>query len=513
MKPRTSWTPTDRSGPKITQKLLHNIWRAQLLYDKGDYDACEPIIRTLMRQGMAKPLTYDALGSCLQYQGKMDEAVACFRKALQLDPDYAEARNRIIMILDALPETSAADAAKERAIWWARHGAASYAMRRPPLGDRNPDRPIRVGYVSADFQFHSAATVFHRVVTQHSDQIQPFLYSSTLHRKHDQITNTYRAMPGWRDVVEWPDSLVADKIREDRIDILVDLSNFTADNRLSMCAFKPAPVQLTGFGYALATGFPCFDGVLTDRIVTPPGTSEGEAAAYIPCVISYERQINPDGTDGYPPANPLPCLTDRPTFGVCQRSLKINPQGIRLWAEILKRLPDARLLMKSHYSETFQAWMRGQFGAQWSQVEVRGITSSYDHKMVYREIDLNLDPFPQTAGVSACDALYLGVPAVTLLGPRAIQRTTASLLTNVGLTDFIAETEDEYVEKAVEWVTTRKVELAEIRQGLRERFLASPVCAGYVEAVEAAYRQCWREYCAKPMPLSDAAFLLKEAVA
>ncbi len=102
---------------------------------------------------------------------------------------------------------------------------------------------------------------------------------------------------------------------------------------------------------------------------------------------------------------------------------------------------------------------------------------------------------------------------MTLLGPRAIQRTTASLLTNVGLTDFIAENEDEYVEKAVEWVTTRKDELAEIRQGLRERFLASPVCSGYVEAVEAAYRQCWRDYCAKPMPLSDAAFLLKEAVA
>ncbi len=509
----SEWMPKDRNGPKITQKLLHNIWRAQLLYDKGDYDACAPIIRTLMRQGMTKALTYDALGSCLQYQGKMDEAIANFRKALQQDPDYVEARSRIIMILDALPETTPEKAARERSIWWARHGAANYARRRPPLSDRNPDRPLRVGYVSADFQFHSAATVFHRVVTQHSDQIQPFLYSSTLHRKWDQITNTYRAMPGWRDVVEWPDALVADKIRDDKIDILVDLSNFTADNRLSMFAFKPAPVQLTGFGYALATGFPCFDGVLTDRVVTPPGTSEGEAAAYIPCVISYERQINPDGSDGYPPATPLPCLTERPTFGVCQRSLKINPQGIRLWAEILKRLPEARLLMKSHYSETFQAWMKGQFGAQWSQVEVRGITSSYDHKMVYQEIDLCLDPFPQTAGVSACDAMYLGVPAVTLLGPRAIQRTTASLLTNVGLEGFIAETEDAYIEKAVEWVTTRKHELAEIRQTLRERFLASPVCAGYVEAVEAAYRQCWRDYCAKPMLLSDAAFLLKEAVA
>jgi predicted O-linked N-acetylglucosamine transferase (SPINDLY family) len=504
-----AWVPKvrDQSALKMTAEILQDIWKAQALYDAGDWDACEPVIRRLLKAGLTQPLTYDALGSVAQFQGRMDVAIECFRKALSVDPGYVEARNRIIMILDALPETSPVTAARERAKWWAQHGADRYARRRPPLGSRDPHRPIRVGYVSADFQFHSAATVFHRIVTEHSEGFVPYLYSSTPYTKYDQITNTYRAMPGWRDVVDWPDILVAEKIRDDQIDVLVDLSNFTAHNRLGVFASKPAPIQLTGFGYALATGFPCFDGVLTDRIVTPPGTTEGEPPVYLPSVIDYQ------GTEGLPEANPLPCLTERPTFGVFQRSLKINAHGIRLWARVLERLPEARLIMKSHYSPSLQQWIREQFGAQSAQVEIRGATSSYEHKLMYSEIDLNLDPFPQTAGVSGCDGIYMGVPMVTLLGERAIQRTSASLLTNLGLTDFITTSEDAYVDTAVERVTTRRDELAAIRQTLRATLVASPICFGYTEAVEAVYRDLWHTYCAKPMTLADAAYRLQEAVA
>jgi protein O-GlcNAc transferase len=491
----------------MTTEILTDIMRAQALYDAKDWDACEPVIRRLLKKGLTQPLTYDALGSCAQFQGRMDVAIECFRKALEIDPDYVEARNRIIMILDALPETTPAQAARERQKWWTRHGAPKFALRRPPLADRDPNRPIRVGYVSADFQFHSAATVFHRIVTQHSDGIVPFCYSSTPEQKWDHITATYMAMPGWRDVKDWPDMLVADKIRDDGIDILVDLSNFTSHNRLGVFAYKPAPIQVTGFGYALATGFPCFDGVLTDRIVTPPGESEGDAPIYMPSVITYE------GIKDLPEANPLPCLTQRPTFGVFQRSLKINAQNLRLWARLLERLPEARLIFKSHYSESLKRWMVDHLGAQAAQVEIRGATSSVEHKTQYHDIDLSLDPFPQTAGVSGCDSLYMGVPLVTLYGERAIQRTTASLLTNVALSQFITYSEEEYIDTAIAWVTTRKQELAALRPVLRARLNASQICLGYLGHVEATYRQLWKDYCATPFTLKDAEYRLREALA
>jgi predicted O-linked N-acetylglucosamine transferase (SPINDLY family) len=152
-------------------------------------------------------------------------------------------------------------------------------------------------------------------------------------------------------------------------------------------------------------------------------------------------------------------------------------------------------MFKSHYPESLTQWIRERFQDQAQQLVFIGMTSSAEHKALYRAVDLNLDPWPQTGGVSACDALHMGVPAVTLIGPRIIQRTTASLLTTLGLTEFIAETPDQYIDTAVAWVTTRKYELAEIRSGLRERFRASPIQYGYLDAVESAYRQAWRAWC------------------
>jgi len=496
-------------------KLAHEVWKdivlAQQLYDAQDWDGAYAVIKRFLKRRTlrAQPMTYDALGSCAQYQGRMGVALACFRKALEIDPHYVEARNRIIMIRDALPETTLAQAQRERDKWWAVHGAPLYAKRIPHENDRDPDRPLKVGYVSGDFQFHSAVQVFHRIVLEHSDQVIPYFYSTTPYREWDTITNAYRVRPGWRDLVDWPDSLVANKIREDQIDILVDLSSYTAWNRLLVFAMKPAPIQLTGWGYATGNGWPAMDGLIADRYVIPEDRQHEhvEKIVYLPSVIDY------DGTAGLPDATPLPCLTQRPTFGVFQRSLKLNAEEIGVWRELLRRLPESRLLMKSYYCPSLIEWMRGLFGAQWAQVEIRGITSSFDHKVAYGEVDLFCDTWPQTAGVSACDAFWQGVPGVTLVGPRVIQRTTASFLTILGLTDFIAETHEDYIEKAVSWVTTRKEELAALRPTLRARFQASPIHAGYVEAVEVAYRQLWRDWCATPLSIADARKRLERVLA
>ena len=304
----------------------------------------------------------------------------------------------------------------------------------------------------------------------------------------------------------WPDALIWSKILADEIDILVDLSGYTACNALPVFCYKPAPIQVTGWGYATGVGWKAMDYLIADRVVAPPEwqSERIERMMYLPCVINYEPM------EGMPTeANPLPCLTERPTFGVFQRSLKLTAEDMEVWRQILERVPDARILFKSHYPKTLVDWVKSHFGAQVNQIEFQFVTSALDHKKAYSQVDLSLDPWPQTGGVSSCDSLWMGVPPVTLPGRRVIERTTASLLTTLGLSQFIAETKEDYIETAVSWVTTRKQELAGIRAGLRATCDASPICAGYVDATEQAFREAWREWCAKPLSASDAMFRLQ----
>lgn len=491
------------------------IVRSQYFFDAQAWDECEPLVRALLSypEFDRQPLSHDAHGSVLERQGNIPAAMQAFRRALSRDPAYPDARSRLIMIVDALPDTTAEDAKRERDAWWQYLGAPNYRRRKPHLNNRDPERRLRVGYVSGDFQYHSAATVFERVALRHTDEFLPFFYSTTPHDKHDHKTAVYQMRPGWRDLrasgtkqgTPWPDALIWDKIRSDEIDILVDLSGYTACNALPVFCFKPAPIQITGWGYATGVGWKAMDYLLSDRVVVPEDRQDEhvEKMLYLPCVINYEPM------DGLPEPNPLPCLTERPTFGVFQRSLKMNPEDLEVWRKILERVPESRLLFKSHYPQTLISWITSHFGDQKAQVEFQPLTSSLDHKRAYHQVDLSLDPWPQTGGVSSCDSLWMGVPMVTLLGDRVIQRTSASLLTTLGLTDFIAHSTDEYITKAVEWVTTRKPELATIRAGLRERCDQSPIRAGYLEAVEQAYRQVWREWCARPLSVADAAYRLE----
>lgn len=503
-------------------KAMPTLADAYVLYEQQDWDgAAEKIESLLHEHGIKTPMAFDSLGSTVQYQGRLEYAIECFRQALAIDPTYRAAHDRIIMILDALPSTSPAKAQRERDRWWRRYGAHLYANRRPHLNDRDPERPIRIGYVSGDYQYHSAATVFHRIIMQHSEGYIPYLYSSTP-SKHwgTTVTQGFAYHPHWRNLVDvrtgelgldedrpWPASLVYGKILDDQIDILVDLSAYTAHNRLDVFCMKPAPIQITGWGYATGVGWPAMDYLVTDRVVVPEDRQHEhvEKMLYLDSVLDYEPTI------GLPEATPLPCLTERPTFGVFQRSLKINAEDVEVWRQVLERLPESRLLMKGQYCPSLMHWIKDAFKGQEHQVEFLPVTSSFEHKIAYGLVDLNLDPWPQTGGVSACDALWQGVPAVTLIGPRVIQRTTASLLTTLGLEGFIAHSTEEYVNKAVEWVTTRKHELAEIRQGLRARCDASPIRTGYLEATEAAYRQVWREWCARPMTVTEAAYRLEQA--
>lgn len=462
---------------------------AQAFYAREDWDAAEPYVRQLIVAGVRLPAVYDSLGTIRQFQGHIDEALAYCRQALEVDPSYQDAYDRVVMLTDVLPETTAADSQAVRAWWWEHRG-----QKRLELHDahnRTPDRPLRVGYVSGDFWHHSACAVFSQIALHHTEAIQPYFYSSTPKESHDAITQAFQQLPGWRDARAWTTQELTHAILADEIDILIDLSGFTLHNRLDVFAAKPAPIQMTGWGYATGLGWPdgVMDYVLADAVVmpTPP---QGSRVASLPCVLPYTPM------DGLPEPNPLPCLTQAPTFGVFQRALKINNASLTVWRTLLERMPESRLVIKGDYCGSFVAWMTAQLEPVMDRVTIISKPTNHDeHLRAYQDIDLMLDTWPQTGGVTSCEALWMGVPMVTLIGERVIQRTSAALLTNLGLTDFITETTDEYLANAIAWVTWRKDELAAIRQGVRGQYARWIQQTPYLEAVEASYRSAWQTWC------------------
>lgn len=477
--------------PTLTPAILAAIYRVQDCFAAQAYAEAEALTRAILAQGFAEASTFHTLGTLAYRQGRAPEAIAQYRQALAVDPSYRRSHDQLIVLLDVDPETTAAAAQQERTRWWAQHGTAWSAPRHP--NPRDPARPLRVGYLSGDVFRHSAELVFGPILHTHSAAVVPYCYSSTPTRVHDAVTATYRERPGWRDVADWSDDRVLAQVRADQIDVLVDLSGYTPNNRLGVIAAAAAPVQITAWGYATGLGWPAGRApvLLADPVVCPPAVraTMPDRVVDLPCVLTYAAHRD------LPPVTPLPCLTQPPTFGVFQRAMKINAADLALWRAVLARLPDSRLILKGDFSAAVAAQLASAFAATPDRVTLLGPTSQRDHLRASAAIDLSLDPFPQTGGVTTCETLTMGVPPVTLIGPRVIQRTTASLLTVLGLTDFIATTPEQYVDLAVSWVTTRKHELAALRPTLRARFQASPIVAGYVEAVEDAYRALWRAWC------------------
>jgi predicted O-linked N-acetylglucosamine transferase (SPINDLY family) len=233
-------------------------------------------------------------------------------------------------------------------------------------------------------------------------------------------------------------------------------------------------------------GLDAIDVLFTDRVAHGPDL-HSERLVNLPSIVTYWPHTDT------PDVNYLPCLNAPPTFAAFHRPQKLNARVLQLWARVLEAIPGSRIIFKGlGYTPERQAWIREVLG---THAEFRPHSPQTEHLATYHECDLTLDTFPQNGCITTCDGLYMGVPPITLIGPRVVQRTSASILTNCYLTGFIAYSEDDYVALITEWVTDRRNELAEIRRRARQRLLMSPVCCGYVEAVESAYRELWREWC------------------
>jgi predicted O-linked N-acetylglucosamine transferase (SPINDLY family) len=405
----------------------------------------------------------------------------------------------LIFALDFDAATTAAEAFAERRRWDAAHALPLARHAVPHANDPTPDRRLRIGYVSADFRRHSAATVFGPVVLSHDRERFEVVCYAGRRGPDDETTARFRdAATLWRPTSGVPDMALARQIREDAIDILVDLSGHTGGHRLKVFAQRPAPVQMTAWGHALGTGLDAIDYFFADR-VTVPGEARryfSEAVVDLPAFVPYSPTVpSPDVT-------PLPALErGSVTLGCFNRLAKVTTEMVGLWAAILREVAGARLLMKFHGLEhgAVQERIRtviAEYGVDGARIEFMGGSTAVEHLAAYEQVDLALDPFPHGGGVTALDGLWMGVPMVTLAGERIPSRMGASILTTLGLEAFIARTPDEYVAVAIRQARDLP-RLAALRARLRERLTASIICdhRAYCRAVEESYRAMWKRWC------------------
>lgn len=439
-----------------------------------------------------------ALASVLTAAGYAAEAVTLHQQVLEEKPDHPLSGPNACFIqtlTDSTPEQLLA----QRKRWY------EVNRHRGPLephdNDRNPDRPLRVGYVGGDFKSHSAAFIFKNVVLHHGPEIELYLYSSLpTNAEQDHTTARFRATAGdrWREIEKLSDEDAAKLIRRDRIDILVDLAGHTGGNRLALFTRKPAPMQVTAWGFAHGTGLPEMDYFFADPIAVPveEHCHYAEKIFDLPCIVTMEPPA-----DYNLKATSIPPLKKNGyiTFGSYARYEKMSDDCLRAFAEILRRVPDSRLQFKDAAMRRPYAIRRILSFMQDVDQERLSFslpTAHHEHLLAYQQCDIALDPFPHGGGAVLLETLYMGVPVITRYGTQPAGRTGASVLTAIGRPEWVARNAAEYVEKAVEWAGRTK-ELAEARLTLRDQFVKSPVVAGYCGAVEAAYRSIWQEYCRK----------------
>ena len=448
------------------------------------------------------PKAWAGLGEAYQSAGCLEPAIEAFENARRLNggEDSDDAR---VYLLNMDPSRTPEFVYEAHAAWGRRRSVPCFT---PHANARTSDRILRVGYVSAFFSCHTTYSFFSSLLAEHDRSVvHVTCYDSTA--KPDECSARLRSRAdGWRPIHGMPDDEAAALIREDAIDILVDLSGHTGGNRLPLFALKPAPVQATYLGYPNTTGLEAIDYRIVDAITDPPGRADElhtEELVRLPrCFVAYAP--SPDCGE----VSPCPVLRKGGfTFGSFSHPLKWNDAVVRAWAAILNRVPSSRLILHhgaSFYkiAPVFDALRRrvhARFAAHYvdgSRITLIGCLDPVEHFALYREVDLCLDTFPYNGTTTICEGLWMGVPPIALTGETHVSRVATSILTSVGLSGFVTTSIEQYVERAV--AAAGDVEgLAALRSSMRARMSVSPVADGrsLARAMEDAYRQIWRRWC------------------
>ena len=442
---------------------------------------------------------WNNLGNIEKYLGNLKESIACYDRAVAADPDNAALHSAALISLYYDASTSNEELYARHVAWADRHAARYYPRTPSWPNTRDPERRLRLGYLSEGFDARVLGHFLRNVLPHHDRQrFSTFAYSGT--RRPDDFTTELRgAFDHWREIRALDDDAVASQVKADEIDILIDLDGHTPDSRLFVFARKPVAIQITWLGYWNTTGMRTVDYILTDPYTTPEDSPQRFTEA--PLRLADSRFCYAP-VPYAPPVSSSPC-TERGTFtfGSFNRYDKLGPEVIECWAEILRRVPDSRLLIKNSaiaipYARAELARRFANRGIPADRIELRERSPHPAMLAEYGDIDLGLDTFPYNGGLTTCEALWQGVPIIAIEEERMISRQTSAILRLVGAEEFIAWTRDEYIALAVRWAQETE-RLGYLRPMLRDRMRASPLCDGprFTRNLETALRDAWRWYC------------------
>ena len=389
--------------------------------------------------------------------------------------------------------------ARSHADWDQCHAVGHRPTGKPPNIDRDPERPLRLGFVSPDLRRHPVGYLLAGALEGLRLHPGNRICYHNWGVRDDLSDRLSAAADEWHDVLELDDDELAAKIRADRIDILFDLAGHTSGHRLLVFARRPAPIQASWIGYVGTTGLSTMDYLIADRYHVPAGAE----AHYRETVLRMpDGYVCFDPPAEAPPVGPLPAFErGQVTFGSFNIVAKLTPEVVATWAQILRRVPGSRLLLVSvalggavvarRIEDAFVA-----AGADRGQLELRGPQSRRDLLAAYNSIDLALDPFPYSGGVTTCEALWMGVPVVTCPRETFASRHSLSHLSTVGLAGTVAEDPRDYVELAVR-LAANLPHLAALRAGLRAQMAHSPLCDGerFANHLMTHLRDVWRQWC------------------
>jgi predicted O-linked N-acetylglucosamine transferase (SPINDLY family) len=463
----------------------------------GQTDDAIASYRTALGLEPRYPDALSNLGSALFEQGFIEQAIDAFRRAIAIDPDAMVAHSNLCYTMHFDPRYDCREILREHRNWAARFAEPLKPACGSHANDRDPDRRIRIGYLSPDFHQHPVARFLLPLLKHHDhDQFEVFGYSDC--RRPDVFTRRiHERMDHWRQTRPMDDAKIAQLVRDDQIDILIDLSAHMRDHRLLVFARRPAPVQATYLAYCSTTGLDAIAYRISDPHLDPPGEDESvytEQTLRLPaCYWCYESP--PDAPQvGPPPADSKGCIT----FGCLNNFAKVSAPAIDAFCNILRLVPDSRLVLHVYPGSQRQRPINAlrAAGIDPSRLRFMPLAPLDQFLAMHHQIDIALDSFPYNGGTTSCDAMWMGVPLITLRGRTAVGRAGCTLLHNIGLPELIAGSEQDYVKIAVSLAQDRQ-RLAQLRASLRERMRGSPLMDAprFAQDFERIYRQMWLARC------------------